>query len=575
MKRGVLLWFVPALLIGLLTIFSYSRRVGAPELANDSYQYLDAAAHLVSSACLCTSVAHFDEQLNWARIPIPFTHFGPGYPVAIAALKVFGVPGETAGYLLSVAGYLLVLTLIWLFCSQLEFQPWSIAVISLIWTFNSIALAYGVAVATDSLFTAVVLAICALVAYDIRNIDRPRPFVLLVIGALVGASYWLRQPGLFLLLPLFLYLTWRYVLYSHSRPFALSAALVALLCGAPVMIRNVVFAHSWNSGFANGRHTPWKDVLVDSLKAPYHLIFGETAVARLDLWTVIFFLSAALLFWRTLTTLRFGLVATRLSETSRTILAWLLVFAFAFVAGVLAAELSTYAASEVRYNFPVFPVLLIAGGVLLQLADDRIGRTAALLCALSIVIVNARSLLAARTVDQSSLPVDLLQQQVRPGLSIQAYLQTTLPRDAVLVATEGQAVYYLLKRPVVSIIEPQYSLHTWDEADVKAVMRSFGAQYFLLFPGAGHVRAPEQQASSFLKELTAGHPPSWLTVAARTPGVILYSCAACSTSASGARTVRRATLPLLSSATPAVQQRILSAPPLIALLSINRTPRGF
>ena len=102
------------------------------------------------------------------------------------------------------------------------------------------------------------------------------------------------------------------------------------------------------------------------------------------------------------------------------------------------------------------------------------------------------------------------------------YIKDSVPSDSVLVATEGQAVYYLLKRPVVSIIEPQYSLHTWDESDVKSVMQSFKAQYLLVFPGAGKMRAPEQQASPFLHELVEGHSPAWLAVAARTPGVILY-----------------------------------------------------
>lgn len=517
MKAGLLGWFSVSLLIGLLSISFYSRRVAAPELANDSYQYLDAASHLASGGCLCTEVAHFDEQLKWARMPIPFVHFGPGYPIAVAALKVLGVRVETAGYLLSVAAFLAVICFIWLIGYYLAVQPWAIALVCLVWSVNSNALASGVSVATDCLFTALLAGICALVAYDIRKFERPRPIVLLSIGALTGAEYWLRQPGLFLLLPLCLYLVWRGALDVRSRPWAWGAFVIAGLLMAPVTIRNIVLTHSWNSGFANGRHTPWKAVLVDTIKAPYHILFGDSAVARLNIWTAVFLFSAFVILWRAYANRR-----RRMSENSGAILGWLFVYAATFTAGILAAELSTYAASEVRYNFPVFPLVLVGCAALFQLADGRIGRIAAGICVLSVAMIDARSVLAARLPGQSSLPADLLQQQVQPGTSIETYIRNTVPGNSVLVATEGQAVYYLLKRPVVSIIEPQYSLHTWSESDLKSVMQSFGARYVLVFPGAGKLRAPEQYASPFLRALTEGHPPAWLSIAARTPGVILY-----------------------------------------------------
>ncbi len=522
MKASFAGWLSVSLLVGVLSIFLYSRRVAAPELANDSYQYLDAASHLASGGCLCTEVAHFDEQLKWARMPIPFVHFGPGYPIAIAGLKMLGVQVETAGYFLSVTAFLAVICLIWLIGYYLAVQPWAIALVCLVWSVNSNALDFGVSVATDCLFTALLAGICALVAYDIRKFDRSRPMVLLAVGALTGIEYWLRQPGLFLLLPLCLYLVWRGALHPRSRPYAWGAFAIAGLLMVPVTIRNIVLTDSWNSGFANGRHTPWKAVLSDTLKAPYHILFGDSAVARLNIWTAIFLLSAFVILWRAYANRRRGFASNGMTENSGTILGWLFVYAVTFTAGILAAELSTYAASEVRYNFPVFPLVLVGCAVLFQLADGRIGRIAAVICVLSVAMIDARSVLAARVADQSSLPADLLQQQVQPGVTIRSYIKNTVPPASVLVATEGQAVYYLLKRPVVSIIEPQYSLHTWSESDLKAVMQSFGARYFLVFPGAGNVRAPEQEASPFLRALRDGQPPAWLTVAARTPGVILY-----------------------------------------------------
>lgn len=528
MKRRLLVWFSLSLLIGVLTLLVYSRQVSAPELANDSYQYLDAASHLAATGCLCTDVAHFDEQVRWGRMPIPFTHFGPGYPVAIAALQVLGLPGDKAGFFLSAASYLLVICFIWVICLYLQLQPWCIGFISLLWSLNPVAVNLAVVVGADSLFTAVFMALCALVAYDIRHLARSRPFALLLMGALAGAAYWLRQPGLFLVPPLCLYLLWRSFIKAGSRLLAAASLLIAFAFIIPVILHNIIYAHSWNSGFANGRHTPWKEVVSDTLKAPYHIIFGFAAPARLNLWTALFALGAAIFIWRVVTNLLHSPRFSHLPAISRTIFDWLLVFGACFASCILVAEFATYAAEEVRYNFPVLPIVLIACAVLFQIASDRIGRAAAVLCVVAVSVIDGQSLAVKHSADQSSLPIDLLEQQLSTGQSMQAFLKRTLPPGSVLVATEGQAVYYLLKRPVVSIIEPQYSLHTWSEADVHSVMRSFGAQYFLVFPGAGKIRAPEQQSSPFLLALTDGAPPSWLHVAARTPGVILYRCDDCS-----------------------------------------------
>jgi hypothetical protein len=540
MSRRSLLWFCLSLFIGIFSITFYSVHIHAPLLANDSYQYLDAAAHFASGSCLCTDFAHFDEQVNWGHMPIPFTHFGPGYPIAIAFLRLFGIPVETGGFLLTVAGYLLVISCIWLTGYYLEVQPWSIVLVCALWSLNSIALDFGTAVATDCLFTAIVTALCAIIAYDVRNLARPRPLLLLLLGALVGSAYWLRQPGLFLLLPLYLYLSWRGFVQPPSQLYALAGAALAALLVAPVILRNIVLVHSWNSGFANGRHTPWKLVVSDTLKAPYHIVFGVASVARFDMWIALFFFAALVLLWRAVANYRNQLPFTRLPEASVVTLTWMLVFAVAFSFGILVAELSTYAASEVRYNFPIFSIVLIACAVVFQFASDRIGRIAAILCVLSVILVNNRSSFAgALRTGQSTVPAALLQQQIEPGLSMRSYLETALPHDAILLATDGQAVYYLLKRPTVSIIEPQYSLHIWDGPDVHSVMRNFGAQYFLVFPGADKLDAPEQESSPFLHSLTQGHPPSWLSVAARTPGTLLYRCADCAKPAlSGASLAR-------------------------------------
>ncbi len=67
---------------------------GIPYLSNDSYQYVDAAVEISSGECICTRLAHFDQQLEPGRFPVALTHFPPGYPLLIAAVSWLGMPLE-------------------------------------------------------------------------------------------------------------------------------------------------------------------------------------------------------------------------------------------------------------------------------------------------------------------------------------------------------------------------------------------------------------------------------------------------------------------------------------------------
>ena len=80
-----------AFLLALLILVAYKHWQTAPILSNDSFQYLDAANNLSSKGVLGTSLAIFEEQVNWGRFPVPFTHFPPGYPILMAALGRAGI----------------------------------------------------------------------------------------------------------------------------------------------------------------------------------------------------------------------------------------------------------------------------------------------------------------------------------------------------------------------------------------------------------------------------------------------------------------------------------------------------
>lgn len=136
----------------------------APYVSNDGTQYIDAAEHLRAGECLCTTVAHFDEQIAHGNFPVPLTHFAPGYSILTAGLSLGGITSETAGYVIAAFAFLVILPTMWDIALRLGVRPFAMVLVSLVWLTNDLALAYTAAVGTDMLFTALVCVTVALVS---------------------------------------------------------------------------------------------------------------------------------------------------------------------------------------------------------------------------------------------------------------------------------------------------------------------------------------------------------------------------------------------------------------------------
>jgi len=84
----------------------------------------------------------------------------------------------------------------------------------------------------------------------------------------------------------------------------------------------------------------------------------------------------------------------------------------------------------------------------------------------------------------------------------------------VVVATDAQATGYLLKRPTVSLVESEYSVEVWDEQRVHELMRTYDADFVVLYPRADASLVPVQRESAFLDRVLRGQLPDWLEVLA-------------------------------------------------------------
>lgn len=518
---------VAGLVVGLLAIWLFARAVHAPYLSDDSYQYLDAARDVALGECLCTHVAHFDEQIAAQRMPVPFTHFPPGYSLLIAGLSWLGLSLPTAGLLLSAAGFLVTLWLIWDIGFTLGAKAWAIASLSLLWVTNSQALMDASRVGTEGVFTAAVTALAALIARDIRNAGN-RPALLLCLGLIVGAAYDVRYAGIFLIPVIGLYLLWRWGQTPAAKWGAIGGLFAAAALPAVVMVRNIVYTGSWRGGFTSGTHGTIRVVLVESFKSYYHLVFGDKVVARFDLWAALLCMSAALTLFLAVRALRKG-EYQQLPKFTPLAWAWLAFILVTYVAGIMLTSLLTIAADMTRYTRPVYPLVLAGVAPLLSVALRGRWIAVGIAAVGAVIAIHGRSLQVAPYRERYVMANDMLAPEVEPGITGRAWVLGHVPPDGIIVAANGQALEYVLHRNVISLIEPQYSSRPTDEAAYRKLMTQSHSRYLLLFPGLAANDVPEQSDIPFLRDLASGAAPapSWLRLAVRNSAVAIYECQSC------------------------------------------------
>jgi len=507
----------------------FARSVHAPYLTNDAYQYIDVARSFNAGECVCTHVAHFDEQVATGRLPVEFTHFPPGYPLLMGLLARIGISFDMAGLVISAAGFLITLWLMWDIGLKLGAEPWALGILSLLWVGNSHALLDAVRVGTEGLFTAAVVAMGAVIVRDIRS--EGRSVLLPLIGLIAGAAYWIRYAGLFLIPVAALYLLWRWLRTPEAKWRALAGLIAEAALTIALLVRNIVYTGSWRGGFGLEVHRSVRLVVTETVKAYYHLIFGDRVVVRLDIWAAVFCLSlAATLFlivraWRRgewVATPKFALAA----------LVWIGVMLAAYVGGVTLTFLTTIAGDLTRYTRPVYPLALALASLVISAALR--GRQVIAVIALvgSILVVHSRSLMAPPPVPQEEPTREALNLDVQPGVTAGGWLLSHVSPGGVIVAVDGQAVEYLLHRDVVSVIEPQFTSRRLDEAGFRTLMGRFHARYLLLFPGLAPEYVPEQEKIPFLHDLATGRslPPEWLAPTVRNSEVAIYECGICANS---------------------------------------------
>jgi len=347
-----------------------------------------------------------------------------------------------------------------------------------------------------------------------------------------GLSYAVRYPGLFLVAGAVVYLIVRAWRVPPARRGALAGLLAAAAIAGSIQIRNIVYTGSWRGGFEAGGRQALRTIVTGTVGAFLHLVTGDRVPLRFNIRLAILPLAAALavFVWA-----RFVPNAAKSGDTTGKgihalrgePLGWTLFIALVYIGGILLAAITTIAGDFPRYFFPVYPLLLACAAAACSSIADRWRSLVVVLIVVSVISVEARSLGARPDTPDWVLTRGLLTEEVQPGVPLLQWLRNQLSPEGTLLAVEGQAVHYLLQRPVVAVLPAEFSARQLDEGGFHSLMVQFRSRYLLLLPGAPSERIPDENSYTFLKSIASGTVPPWLTLAAHTRDAAVYECLDC------------------------------------------------
>jgi hypothetical protein len=516
------------LLLAVLCLVTLSRFRRMP-LTDDSYQYLSVAGNIRGGQGIVTNLVHFDSERSNGRIPAPLTTFPPGYPFAIAIGSWLSSSLESAGRLCSGVAYagtaaLLIWCLLVLGCNVFVRQIVLIAFVA-----NAVNLNFGTAVLTESTFMLVCMgAILALVVLE-RGALRPRVAVWIAVIAytLVGAAYWIRYAGLFLILAVVVYAVVRFVFQRNRyRATCLIAALIPVALGGIIMLRNVLIVGTWRGGNDMEVHNPLSGVAADYLRAQIHLVLGQHAL-RWGFWEI------------ALLTGVIALLIPVVKHPRRPVNSVVLVgFCVAvYSAGIVYAGLRTPISFGTRMFLPMLPLyLLILGHGLSWLsshwsagASSLMFKAVVSLSLLGYLGSNARDLREPLKPAEYEVLAKEFAEPIANGQSLRSWVQEhILPTDRIF-AEDGQATGYLLQRPTVSLVGPRYSRMRWECDPLQREMGRFRAHYLVLYKNPTNLDDLELlSTSTFLSGVRAQIPTCGFIVGAENNDVRILEFSATS-----------------------------------------------
>jgi hypothetical protein len=509
----------------LLAALAFAGRAavaGGPGMSNDGYQYLSVAKNFADGRAAQTTLVHFDTERSWGTIPAPLTTFPSGYPLVVSIGARAGTHLDRAGMLVSALATL-VLLFLYAVAGRLFALGGLPTRLMAAWTIlNAQVAGVATAVATEALFTTLTFAaVLCFAAAAARDDQRKQVTRFVAAGALVGAAYWVRYAGLFYFAGLCVLAAWLVV--ARGRRALAGAAAAVASAAVPIalgLLRNQRLVGTWKGGNTMKVHHSAAAVLSKFVASVHHVFLGER-VRSLVVFELAFLGSVAVAVF--LLVRRRARASWRVGDAGA-IAACLVVFAGVYSAAMIYAGIASPISFGPRMFYPLLPVALLLGALLLSVARDAVDTRIVLFlgaATVSYAVINVHHLVEAPSPAPHQLVERELAEESAPGETLRRWLDANVGRDETIVSNRGQATGYVLDRRAVSLIAHEYSQQSWDEDAVAALMHRFGARWLVVYTD-GREDVVVTSESPLLARLARGEaPPPWLTVAARTRDVIV------------------------------------------------------
>jgi hypothetical protein len=487
-----------------------------PRMSNDSYQYLSVAENVAAGRGLETNLVHFDVERAHGTIPTPLTTFPAGFPIATAAVSRLGPAPETAALAVSLASMSLVVALLAVACNLLGLVVWVARGTILLFAVNAYALYYAGTVSTEPLFTLLFVAsVTAALGAEGAESERSMALLSLAAGLAAGLSYWVRYAGLLAIAGLGFALGTLLVVRRTRRALqtlvlTMGAALVPVALG---FARNLRLTGTWQGGNTKAVTHPLVEMLKKSVTALGHLFVGEalTPPARVCEGLFVLVLGFVLLRWRQMPR---GAAAARAFIVTAVAVVY---SALMFYVGL--HSVISYAA---RMFLPALPLLLVAFASMIRPPP----RTALASRVFALAGFAAYAMCGPLNFGLPAPPsghLEIASRLVLPaadGKPLTAWIEAHIGPHEPILAADGQATGYLLRRPTVSLVGVEYSDFVWTEHELEETLDRFGIRWLILY--AEPQASGGEKDSPFLMSLVAGRPDSDLRLAARNEQALVF-----------------------------------------------------
>lgn len=533
-RTDSLIWLLIAIALVLFRLYP----TFGPELGHDSFQYLSAADNALAGRIGYTSLIHYDVERAFGVLPAPMMTFPSGYPMAIAAVSLIGVSTQTAALLLSVFSIAACIPLLYWTATRMGLSRALSNVVVGCFVLNGIVSEYAMAALSEPLFMVLILAGVALLIKARTDHEGRGVAYWVLAGMAIGATYFVRYAGLFLVVGLALVLI-RHVL-ARDRVLARGHAITLVSAGfflAAGFVRNILLVGNWHGRDEMLVNNPLIAVIGQTINTINGLFLGVgtakiapggTFVPKLVFaLTVTVGLGMLILQWWRARPRTAGHVAP-----ARGVAIDLLLLSATFVACMIyAGHTSSISYGAARHFLPLLPLLLLMLGALMSFlltgidrADTK-RRTALASLTISLVCyayLNALVISKPR-IDEEAIVVEQFASGGVAADASRSAVQKIVGPNGVILANNGQAVGYFLNRPTISTVNPTFSSITWDEETVRKIVDQFHvAAVVITAPVAGQAEDEADLPSPFVQGLAQGSAPPWLKLQHRSGTLLAY-----------------------------------------------------